>query len=297
MAKISFVTENPNLDNVLQRRLQLQFNPLEIGDRPLVLVDANSIFTLSGKRIDREGIDKAWEHANDSNNVVIILSLEPEWLLRTVSQDFVGLMTKANVGFCDIIDLSKVLPVYQEIVAGKKSEDPTELYVYEFHKKQRQIAILRHNIRQVNYLDARQNWFNEARAIGLKGSDDEIVAYVRDWKPETAGEFHGKQLSGIFVDAYQTLFDDDWEIDKNVLEIVSRLAKEMGKKVFVISDSPEDELRKLLQGTGISWPLLSKYDLRGANLEIVIDNLSAAEFKKTYGIFPNKFIKITELLD
>jgi hypothetical protein len=170
MGNISFVTESSALESALQRRLQ--FDLMEIGDRPLILVDANSIFTLSGGRIDREGIQKAWDYANDPKNVVIIMSLEPEWYLRKTSEDFIGLMSKANVGFSDIIDLGKILPVYQEIISGKKREDTTGLYVYEFHKKQKLIAILRHSIRQVDSLDARQHWFSEARAAGLNGSNE-----------------------------------------------------------------------------------------------------------------------------
>ncbi len=293
MGEIKIITENVELENALRR--SLEFNPIIIGERDLTLVDANGVFASGQKRTDRAGIKLAWEHAQNPKNVVILLGLEPEWYLAKSSEDFVGLMAKANVGFCDILYMSHVLPKYQEIVSGKKREDATGLTLYAFSKKQKAIASLRHGINKVDGY-GRQDWLNETRETGVTGTDEEVINYIRNWEPETAGEFAGKYLEGIFVDAYQTLFDDKWVIDMNVLEIVSKLAEETKKNVFVISDSPKSELKKLMDDREIPWPLLSKYDLRGAELEIVIDNLSRSEFKRMYQIFSQKFINVADLL-
>lgn len=293
MGNIKIVTDSSELKNALERHLK--FSPLEIGDRDLILVDVNCFLKSSQSRVNRDGLGLAWEYAENSQNVVILLGLEPEWYLRQTSTDFVGLMTRANVDFSDIIILDQVLPKYQAIISGQKQENSTGLAVYEFQKKQKAIASLRHCIRQVDDSNSRKSWLEEARAAGISGTDEEIIAYVRAWEPDTAGEFVGKKLSGIFVDAYQTLFDEEWKLDAKVKAAVEKLAAEQEKQVFVISDSSASPLQHLLDFYKVSWTLLSKYDLRGVTLEIVIDNFSLDDFKDMYHIFPQKFINVADI--
>jgi predicted transcriptional regulator len=80
-----------------------------------------------------------------------------------------------------------------------------------------------------------------------------------------------------------------------VKEAAEKLA-EGELKTFVISDSEESELKKRLEGAKITWPLLSKYDIRDSILEVVIDNLSEEEFRKIYDITPQRFIQVGELI-
>jgi len=293
MGNIRIITDGEGVEDALRRRLN--FAPILIGERDLILVDINSVLRPSQSRTDRAGLVIAREYAGGSNNVVILLGLEPEWYLRQTSEDFVGLMARSNVDFSDIIILDQVLPKYQAIVSGKKKEDSTGLAVYEFQKKQKAIASLRHCIRQVDDYNSRKRWLDEAKAAGISGTDEEIIAYVRTWEPDTAGEFQGKYLEGIFVDAYQTLFDEEWKLDVNVKEAVEKMAAKQGKKVFVISDSSASPLQQLLDFYKVSWTLLSKYDLRGVTLEIVIDNFSLDDFKDNYHIFPQKFINVADI--
>lgn len=293
MGDIKIVTDGEGVEDALRRRLN--FNPIAIGEKDLILVDVNYIRRPSQSRVDRGGLEVAKEYADNSDNVVILLGLEPEWYLRKTSEDFVGLMARANVDFSDIIMLDQVVPKYQIIASGKKKENPTVLAIYEFQKKQKAIASLRHCIQRVDDYDLRESWLEEVRNAGISGTDEEIINYVRTWEPETAGEFDGKKMGGIFVDAYQTLFDEEWKLDVKVKEAVEKMAAEQGKQVFVISDSPAPTVKKMLYFSGLSWPLLSKYYLRGATLEIVIDNLSLNEFKDMYHIFPQKFINVDDV--
>lgn len=293
MGNIKIVTDGEGVEDALRRRLN--FSPIAIGERDLILIDVNCIVEPSQKRADRAGLRVAKEYADNPKNVVILLGLEPEWYLRKVSEDFVGLMAKANVDFSDILNFDQVPLKYQIIASGHKKEDSTVLAIYEFQKKQKAIASLRHCISRVDNYGSREGWLDETRAAGISGTDEEIIAYVRTWKPDTAGEFDGKKLSGIFVDAYQTLFDEEWKLDQRVKEVVEKMAAEQGKQVFVISDSPASILEKVLDSSKVSWQLLSKYDLRGATLEIVIDNLSLNEFKGMYHIFPQRFINVSDI--
>jgi hypothetical protein len=293
MGQILIITDGEGVESALRRRLD--FNPILIGDRDLILVDVNVILNGSQQsRADRAGLAIAQEYAANPNNVVILLGLEPEHFLRRESPDFVGLMAKANVDFADIISLEGILPKYQDIVFGNKREDKTALAIYDFQRKQQAIAILKHIIRNVEDDSRRNQWLIDARKLGIGGTDEEVISYVRAWKPETAGEFQGKYLEGIFVDAYQTLFDDNWQIVESVKEKVTILAKNGPAEIFVISDSEETELKTRLANNQINWPLLSKYNLRGAILEMVIDNLSQEEFEATYQIKADAFVNVSE---
>jgi hypothetical protein len=292
MGQIVIITDGEGVEDTLRRRLT--FNPMLIGDRDLILVDVNVIVNRQQSRTDRAGLAVAQEYAANPDNVVILLGLEPEDYLRREESDFVGLMAMANVDFSDIIILDDILPKYQNIVAGNKKDDDTALAVYGFQRKQKAIAVLKHCILNVGYDDQRAQWLADARKLGISGTDDEVISYVRNWKPASAGEFQGKELKGIFVDAYQTLFDDNWQLVGSVKEKVVALSQNGSNKVFVISDSETTELAARLARNQIDWPLLSKYDLRGATLEQVIDNLAQEEFEATYQIKVQTFVRVSD---
>jgi len=292
MGQIVIISDGTGIEDALEGRLC--FDLLGIGDRDLILVDVNLTLNNSQSRTDRVGLEVAREYAANPENVVILLGLEPESYLRRESPDFVGLMARANVDFADIIGLDDVLPKYQNIISGNKKEDSTGLAVYNFQRKQKAIAKLKHCICNVD--DERwAQWLADARKAGISGTDNEVIGYVRAWRPETAGEFQGKYLEGIFVDAYQTLFDDNWQPVKSVRQRVEEVAKKGQFKIFVISDSEEEKLKPLLERGNINWPLLSKYDLRGATLELVVDNLTKEEFEETYQIKAKTFVNVSEL--
>ena len=292
--EIKIVSDNKNCADSIRR--YLSFNLSETDMKNLILVDVNTVLIPSQKRTDRTGINLAKEYVDDSNNVIIMLSLEKESFLLKNNEHFSALMAYPNVGFCDILALNNIPLIYKELALGHKSKDATGLALYEFHILERKIAVLRHGMHRVNEGKSQCSlWLEEARNAGLSGSDDEIINYVRNWKPETSGAFEGKFLEGVFVDALDTLFDKNWLLNPKVKEAVEKIAFNNDKKIFVISDSPKNLLENKLGFHNILWKNISKYDLRGATLEIVIDNLSKNDFKKTYGINSETFINVSEL--
>lgn len=107
------------------------------------------------------------------------------------------------------------------------------------------------------------------------------------------GEFEGVSLEGLFVDALGILFDENWELFPGVKQTIEEIAAVKETKIFVISDSDTNLVKDKLASGGITWPVMSKYNIRGATLECVIDNLSQEEFEDTYKIKAPIFIRAT----
>ena len=257
----------------------------------------NSIFFPSGSRQAREGIRKAKEYTEDKNNVVILLSFESEESLRLKDPDFGGLMSLSNVGFASIIGLDGIFREYKRISSGEKKEDTTGVAIYKLELLERTISILRHDVSYALADPAKlQAWLERARAADIIGSDDEIVQYVKNWTPQTYGAFEGKELEGIFVDALDTLFYPDWTLNAGIKAVVEKMSEEIGKPITVISDSDKWDVESALKKGKITWKYISKFTLRGATLETVVDNLSKEEFEKTYSISAKHFISVSELL-
>lgn len=292
--KAKIISDNKLFIKSLDRYLSVVFSGIEVNN--LVLIDVNTILNDSQKRQDRVGVALAKEYVNDSKNIIILLSVEDEASLMKNNNDFSGLMTFSNVGFVDVLAVRNILPKYKEISSGQKRQDSTGLAIYEFEELQKNISVWRHNLSHVEQQPKLlSEWLQKARAAGLTGSDQEIVKYVKNWNPETSGEFKDKFLEGIFVDAFETLFDKDWKLVSSVREAVQKISDKNKSSVFIISDSDKSLLEPKLNDNNISWRLLSKYDIRGVTLEIVIDNLSQKDFESTYDIKAKKFINVQKL--
>jgi len=294
MNEIKIISDNKMCEDALRRYITFVLEDCDI--KSLILIDVNSVMSYSQRRTDRVGISLAKEYVKDENNIVILLGLEPESSLLKNNEHFAALMAYPNVGFVDILAMQNVLPKYQELLSGQKKKDATRLALYEFHQLEKTIAVLRHSISHIeNNPSYLQKWLSDARKAGLTGSDEEIVQYVKDWRPETNGIFTGKLLEGVFVDAFETLFDQNWCLVPKVKEAVQKIADANKQPIFIISDSEQSLLESKLSNYGINWPLMSKYDIRGATLQTVIDNLSQNDFESNYGISVQRFINVSEL--
>lgn len=294
MKKIEIITDNQMYENAIRRYVKFVLNDQEMKN--LILVDVNTVLDPSQNRTDRIGITLAKKYVVDPNNLVILLSMEKESYLMKNNEHFAALMAYPNVDFCDILDMQNLYAKYLTLSQGKKKKDQTAIELYEFSQHERTIAILRHGIDgRLTSSEGKIKFLAEARQAGLNGSDEEIIQFIRNWKPGTSGQFKGKYLDGIFVDALDTLFNHNWELVSSVKNAVQKMAEDNNKKIYIISDSDKYQLEQKLKGYGIEWTLLSKYDLRGVTLEIVIDNLTLSEFENAYEIKAKEFINVLDL--
>jgi len=296
--KAEIISNSPSLVHALERYLRFVHPDEEVED--LIIVDINSVLDDVRDHLGGFEVASVKERVQNSKNIVMLFGVEDESFLMKNNHHFAGLMTYSNVDFINIFIGDNVLLKYQELASGQKKQDTTGLACYEFQEWERAISGLRHGLDSVLTRAKKDpsilaEWLQRARKAGLTGSDEEIIKYVQEWSPETYGEFKGKFLEGIFVDAFETLFDKDWKIVHSVRAAVEKMSDENQKVVFVISDSDKDFVEQKLNDNNVNWRLISKYDIRGAILEVVIDNMSQEDFESTYGIQAQKFINVVDL--
>lgn len=245
--------------------------------------------------VDRGVVDKNIETINSlvAEDKIIIIFIDPG--SPRFGYDVIDWFVKQpKVGKIDVLELNKLPTVYDKLVNQSAVSEISSRYLKIQQQERRVRALLHGADQQLATPELRQKWIEQARDLGFIGDDEKVIHQVKSWKPETAGEFQDVYLEGVYVDAYQTLFDNEWKLVKKTFESVANLAS--GKPVYVISDSDEQQLRDLLNKNNIEWLLVSKYVLRGAVLETVIDNLSADDFLKMYSINFKNYINIKDLI-
>lgn len=300
MREIKIVSDNEMTEKALRRFVDLALEGKEkLGEKNVILVDVNTVFLPTQNRVDNMGLKMAQDLVKNESDVIILMGLENQESLKRRDRLFSVLLAYPNVEYIDILNIKEeLLPAYQKIVSGKKVMDKTTIAIHELKEWEEVISRLRHVINYAKKTpEAYKEWVKKAKEIGLTGTDKEMFEFVENWKPGSAGKFEGKYFEGIFVDAFETLFDENWRLIPAVKSAVEKLAEEKNKQIFVISDSEQSELKKKLEEVGITWSLISKYDMRGASLEIVIDNLSQKEFESTYQIKPREFINVKTIQD
>jgi len=173
------------------------------------------------------------------------------------------------------MDIAEIYSRYQELAAGKNKANVTELAIYNFKVRQATIPILRHKLEPALQSEAgRAEWLREARKVGVPGTDKEIIKYVQTWHSKAVGEFKGKCLQGIFVEACGSLFDCNWQPNLDIIQAVHRMSLVEGKTVVVITNIDNAFVKSKLKECSLYWPIISKRSLQGAKLEIVVDFLN-----------------------
>lgn len=276
------VTDSNVLEKSINRYFEFVLSGMKFDN--LVLVDLNSDFS------------SAREYASNKDNKVILFGIEN---IRVYEKDpkFRLLMALSNVEFINALEMCRIPEIYNKISSGEKKEDATSATLASFQILEREISAVCHGI------DFDADIFSEdiqkriarARVAGLTGTDKEIFEYLKNWRPDEHGAFEGKRLEGIFVDALDTLFDREWNVIPGIFAFVEKMR--VGRhSVTVISDSDAEIVKRALKKADIEWKLLSKFDLRGATLEIVVDNLSREEFFERHRISAETFVSVSDIL-
>lgn len=256
-------------------------------------IEVSNLFLINAA----DSLDEAKKYASDKQNVVLLLGIaEENDLLK--HQDFKGLLALSNVAFINLTSAKGILKKYHEIVSGEKKFDSVLLAISENEEFGRKVAVLRHDFPNVRgNSDKYQDWLQRAKDLGFSGdTTEELIDQVLFWHSDEAGAFQGKFLEGIFVDAFETLFSSSWKLDPVIMLSALRFSRENKKKIFVISDSEKEVVQTALKEYNLlDWQLLSKYELRGATLEFIIDNLPQEAFEQMHDIKAQKFISVGEL--
>lgn|GEM_PF-3431116 len=130
------------------------------------------------------------------------------------------------------------------------------------------------------------------REFGLKGKDVDTVEFLKNLlvEIESRTEETTANIEGLACDVEGTLLVGE-EINSKVLEMLRESEKE-GKSVTLWTGGDVEKLSAKLRQLGVEYPVVSKYDYRWGEAEMVIDDLAQAEFSERYKIFPKKYHQI-----
>lgn len=257
----------------------------------LYIVCAEYKLTEKSHHTEFKGLEIAQEYASDPLKIVILMSFLSEEQLFSKRPDLYGLLSFKNIGFLQLpTSIPEIIAMYGVLKRGEKKEDELKRITFEIEMLDRTISILRHDLSYAQRdTERKEKWIKQAQSAGFSGTFDEMAAKVQEWKRSTAGRFEGKTLRGIFVDFQGTIVVNG-KLNEKVLKIIKDL--QSNRSLCIISDSNLGEVHSILEKLGISYPILSKFELKGATLETVIDDLPQERFRKEYEIIPQQYIQV-----
>ena len=280
------------LERFLSTALKVDYERLS----NLTFIDVSTVFNLEQVMTARTGFSLVKEIADNPKRIAILISKEKEKDLMEHNEYFRVLMAYPNVGFVNALKLKRIPRVYFKLADGRKKKDEETIALFEERQKERAIATLRYTmvyaLVEGNYC---QDWLTQANSLGFEGDQGQIVKKVKRWLPRIDGFLQNKFFEGIFVDAYGTLFDSNWQLNVAVKTAVEELAERLEKKVFIISDSEKWLIERKKSENDITWESLSKYDLKGTILETVVDNLKEKDFLSQHDIYAFRYITVNEI--
>jgi hypothetical protein len=250
-----------------------------------IMVDVSYIEQVGQRRIDYRGLDVALQKAK--TGAIVILYGFDNPLDSRLARDirFIGLIGMRNVAYVQVPQtrLPQIVEIYEQIKSSTKVADPMAVQMMRLELTDRAVASLKHDWKYAEANpDRRVTWFDRARDAGFSGEEDEIVEAVFGWQRQTSGLFDGQFFPGVFVDVMGTLINPDGTLTESVKQMVETLA--INRPVTVWTDSELAEITPKLRALGINWKIISKFEMAGAEVEEVIDDLPTGEFSRLYGI-------------
>lgn len=292
--KINAFCPNKGFAQILKDSLQN-----ELGELSLVVIE----YVEDGgiQKMDNfAGLDIALSF-DPKEAPIVICSFLPETYFSTCdkgnSEKFHSLMGKRRVGFIQLpFSAETLLYKYQELSSDEKEEDILAIEFEKINSFEREMASIHHNVYRrvvdtVDYTDlAIIKGIKDSRAIGLSGSDEEIILQIKNFKHKPKNSiFAGRFFPGVFCDIEGTLFKNG-EINVAMLEKLKELSAH--KPITLWTGGNLEEIKKTLALNGITWKLIPKDDLTGAEVEIAFDDEDFSVFFEKYGVKVKNFNKI-----
>lgn len=251
-------------------------------------------------RADFEGLNFALT-LNPENTPIIFCSFMPENYFddEKFYNKFHALMAKKRVGFLQLPFTSEVFVLkYNELLQDEKEEDLLAIEINRVNSFESQMGSIKHGAQSFfrgegsDYARSRlTKSISEARELGLTGNDDEIIQQIKDFEYQPKSSFFaGKFFPGIFCDIENTLLVNG-EISASMFATLQAFSN-VNRPITLWTGGEVKDLQKILTQNRISWKLISKTDLTGAEVEIAYDDENFDTFFKKYGVKVKKFIQI-----
>jgi hypothetical protein len=290
--KIEKFCDNEALINIFN-------NGLKDQDGELLLIFAESkLADQSGRRSDFFGLNFASNIIEVKNPIILFSFLPEEFFVSSDKADkFNAFMAKKGCGFLQLpFGPEQILSKYNELLNTEKEEDLLAIEINRINTFETEMAKIQHSsYRSVGVSSDRDKEIvvkavSEARKLGLSGSDEEIINQIINFKRQPKNSiFAGKFFPGVFCDLEGTLLKDGI-VDNIMLELLRNFSKE--KPITLWTGGDVQELKKILIRNNITWKLVSKYDLAGAEVEMAYDNEDFSVFFEKYAIKVRNFNKV-----
>ncbi len=241
------------------------------------------------------GLEKAQEIAEeDKNNLVILTSFVPLTFLAT-RKHFHEAMADPRVLFIRLPfsaeDLRQALKDYE---TNPRPADELAKHLGHIKRTNNALSMLQHDGRYLVDLPAddsrKKHWLDKANVTLGDGSFDELWAKLKGQVPSVSSSLSGMTFPDVCVDIEGTLFTPEGVLRTEVLETVK--AYETTNPITVWTGGDIEKLDKLLRRNNILWKVLPKEALRGATVEIIIDDLPQTEFFEQYGVNCATYIQV-----
>jgi len=228
---------------------------------------------------------------------VIFYAFEPEVYLLTHGNKAAPYFYRRNTAYFQMpFELVEIAAIYKDIRDGKKLENKAVMLAAKAGHRKSIISILLHDIHPGKY-GCEKGLETAKQEFGFTGTIEQVreqLGAIRARDKDAVGpieELIGDELvPGVFCDVEGTLLDDAGKVDDVLLSILKNEAKAKSVTLWTGGD-PEKISGRLLHAGIKQFPLVSKHDFRGCNVEIVYDDLPQEEFKKQYGIRTKAYLK------
>lgn len=169
----------------------------------------------------------------------------------------------------------------------KKQDNPALRASAEVKYEQDLVSVLQHDYK--NFQNHETVIQTARKALGWTGTDDEISKKIMDYQPEPSSTVKQGYFPGVFCDVDGTLLHGS-KLNRTLVEKLHEYSIE--KPVNIWTGGNAQEAAKRLEEHGVLFPVLSKDQFKGSEVEIVFDDFPQNRFEKDYGITAREFNQV-----
>lgn len=242
------------------------------------------------------GLDIALERARKGDTVLVWSPLTTEYMLMMEAdgkaKNFSTLVAMPNADYIACpFSLDAFVEKANELIDGKKQGNSAVVASGTAREREQKIAVLRHSsVDHGRYPSDPIAFLEDAAKLGFFGTVDDVREALRAWSRTLEGAYAGQEFPGLFIDVQGTLLLGENTLNGEVMEM-ARDAEQSGP-VTVWTDGDLSTITSQLRKLGITWPIVSKFEFKGATVEKAIDDKSQDEFVELYGITATSFLQV-----
>lgn len=262
------------------------------GDAALALVYAEALTPQKRLRTAYAGLEIALEKAQGGMPVVL-LAMTPRSLLAE-RPEFHILMSYPNVQFQDAICRDEEIQgaVTRAINAVRPNDELARRAFTLPQMQQSELGGIRHDLGHAQHAEAGSEqrktcddkWMPRAKKLFGDLSREDLIAAIdaADQVDEGYAPLSGMVFTDLCCDAEGTLFTDSGEINPEVRQVLDEAS--LHRPVTIWTGGDLGAVGKAVRKAGISYKVLPKQLLRGAQVATAYDDLPQEEFFRQYGV-------------